>query len=322
MRRVLIDDDSKEIRVGLGCTSLSHGYSPVQQDEEDSVRVIHRALELGIRIFDTADIYGPYSNERLLGRALRKHRDRAVIATKCGLVTNADGTLSRDGSPQHIQAACEASLTRLRTDVIDLYQLHRVDPKVPLEETWGAMAALVQAGKVRSLGVSHASIEELDRIHAQFPIGAVQYELSILARHTLEDVLQWCEKTDTPFLAFSPLGRGFLTGQVDYAALGDKDARSRDPRFDEQAFTANRTIVDGLTKVSRRHGATPAQVSIAWVLAQSDLVIPIPATKRLRWLEQNAAAAKLELGDEDLRELARLPEVVGRMRWDYARTSS
>ncbi|MFF8916063.1 aldo/keto reductase [Streptomyces sp. NPDC015032] len=322
MRNILMDDDSKPIRVGLGCTSLSRGYGPIQQDEEDSVRVVHRALDLGIRIFDTADIYGPYSNERLLGRALKSHRDRAVIATKCGLVTNPDGTLSRDGRPQHIRAACDASLSRLATDTIDLYQLHRVDPDVPLEETWGAMAELVRAGKARGLGISHASVEELERINGQFPISAVQYELSVLARHAQDDVLKWCETTGTPFLAFSPLGRGLLTGLVDHAALDEKDARSRDPRFDEHAFAVNRTIVDGLTRVARRHGATTAQVSIAWVLAQSELVIPIPATKRPRWLEQNTAAASLELTDEDLRDLARLPAVVGRMQWDYARSGS
>ncbi|MGW2261845.1 aldo/keto reductase [Streptomyces sp. NPDC001780] len=317
-----MDDDSQSIRVGLGCTSLSRGYSPVQQDEDDSVRVVHRALDLGIRIFDTADIYGPYSNERLLGRALKSHRDRAVIATKCGLVTNPDGTLSRDGRPQHIRAACDASLRRLATDTIDLYQLHRVDPDVPLEETWGALADLVRAGKARGLGISHATVDELERINGQFPISAVQYELSVLARHSLDDVLKWCETTGTPFLAFSPLGRGLLTGQVDHAVLDEKDARSRDPRFHEHAFAANRAIVDGLTRVARRHGATTAQVSIAWVLAQSELVIPIPATKRRRWLEQNAAAASLELTDEDLRDLARLPAVVGRMHWDYARSGS
>jgi aryl-alcohol dehydrogenase-like predicted oxidoreductase len=288
--------------------------------DEESIRVIHRAVEIGITLFDTADVYGPFSNESLLGRGLRGRRDKAVIATKCGLVAEPNGKLGRNGTPEHVRAACESSLRRLRTDVIDLYQLHRVDPAVPLAETWGTMAELVDEGKVRGLGISHASIEELEQVHAQFPITAVQYELSIWAPFARKDVLPWCARTGTPFLAFSPLGRGFLTGRVTAETIGEGDPRSRDPRFTQDAMVTNQEIVAGLRSIADRLDATPAQVSIAWVLAQSDLVVPIPATKQLRWLEQNAAAVELKLDDEVLLELEMLPEAVGRMRWDYARS--
>ncbi|WP_246258218.1 aldo/keto reductase [Amycolatopsis anabasis] len=301
--------------MGLGCMSMSHAYTPAERDDEESILVVQRAIELGIRLFDTADIYGPFTNESLLGRALEGRRDEVVIATKCGLVTEPDGKLSRNGRPEYLRAACDASLRRLRTDVIDLYQLHRVDPEVPLEETWGALAELVTAGKVRALGMSHGTVEELERAHAVFPVSAAQYELSIWADYTREDVLPWCAEHDVDFLAFSPIGRGYLTGKLAVSEFDADDSRSRDPRFTTDAMTDNQIIVDGVRAVAARLDATPAQVAIAWVLAQGERVVPIPGTKKLRWLEENAAAADLKLSDDDLAELDALPTPMGHRRW-------
>ncbi|MEU4806660.1 aldo/keto reductase [Actinosynnema sp. NPDC023587] len=315
MRKTLIAEKLKLGVIGLGCMSMSHGYSPAERDDEESIEVVHRALELGITLFDTADIYGPYTNEELLGRGLAGRREQALIATKCGLVPLPGGKLTRNGRPEFIREACERSLARLGTDVIDLYQLHRVDPEVPLEETWGAMGDLVAEGKVRALGISHATVSELDRIHAVFPVTAVQYELSVWARGTRDDVLPWCRANEAAFLAFSPLGRGYLSGVLDGATFGVDDSRSRDPRFTSEAMSANRAIVRGLHDVAERIGATPAQVAVAWVLAQDEKVVPIPGTKKVRWLEENAAAAELELSERDLKEIEALPDPMGDMKW-------
>lgn len=308
-------------RVGLGCASMSQRYGSGRKWVSDLLEVIPRALDLGVRVFDTADVYGPFSNERLVGRGLRGRRIDAVVATKCGLVTSADGTLRRDGRPEHIRAACDGSLHRLGTDVIDLLQLHRVDPEVPLEETWGGMAELVRAGKVRGLGVSHATVAELERIHAVFPVTAVQYELSLWARDLNRDVLAWCERTGTAFLAFSPLGRGFLAGDA-RPELGDADPRWRDPRFAPDALEINRAIVERIGDLARSIGLTEAQLSLAWVLAQSDKVVPIPSTTRPARVADNVAAAHVRLEDDMLAALADLPSTVGRMRWDVARSGS
>ncbi|RKT54702.1 aldo/keto reductase [Saccharothrix australiensis] len=319
MRKTPIDANLELGRTGLGCMSMTGGYAPATRDDRESIQVVHRALDLGVALFDTADIYGPFSNEQLLGRALRGRRDRAVIATKCGLVPGPDGALSRDGRPEHIRAACEGSLRRLGVDVIDLYQLHRVDPAVPLEETWGAMADLVAEGKVRALGISHATVPELALVHSLFPLAAVQYELSILAPQLRADVLPWCQANGVAFVAFAPIGRGYLTGGVDGVGVGD--SRSSDPRFTADALAANRPIVEGVRSVAERVGATPAQVAIAWVLAQGDRVVPIPGTRTLRRLEENVAALDVRLGPEDLRELDALPVPTGRMQWDRWRST-
>lgn len=309
-------------RIGLGCSSMSHGYGADDRDPEESVRVIHRALDLGIDLFDSADVYGPFTNELLLGRALRSHPGQGRVATKCGLVAQEDGTFRRDGRPEHLRRACEGSLRRLGTEVIDLYQLHRVDPDVPLEETWGALGELVEEGKVRGLGISHATSEEIERVHAIHPITAIQYELSVWERRRRDELLPWCERNGVGFLAFAPLGRGFLSGRVDQGDLVPSDSRRRDPRFAEAAMRANRTIVDRLRAVADRHGATPAQVAVAWVLEQSDAVVPIPGTRRLRWLEENHGAVHLTLTEDDLAELEGLPNAEGEMRWDGARAGS
>ncbi|WP_267935973.1 aldo/keto reductase [Saccharothrix sp. S26] len=308
--------------LGLGCSSMSHGYGSAERDDEESVLVVRRAVELGVTLFDTADVYGPHTNEELLGRALRPYRRQDVrIATKCGLVVGSDGRFSRDGRPDHLRSACEASLRRLGTDTIDLYQLHRVDPAVPLAETWGALSELVAEGKVRALGVSHATVDELALMHGIHPITAVQYELSVWAPQRKRDVLPWCRRNGVGFLAFSPLGRGFLSGTLTRDSLPAGDSRLRDPRFGPAAMRTNEAIVAGLRAVGADHGdATPSQVAIAWALAQGPHVVPIPGTRRRRWLEENVSAADLRLTEEDLRRLDNLPPTVGEMSWDGART--
>lgn len=322
MRKTQFVDGFPVSAIGLGCSSMSYGYQPLeneQRDDEESVRVIHRAVDLGIDLFDTADVYGPFSNEELLGRALKPFAGRVRIATKCGLFSRPDGTFSRDGRPEHIHRACDASLRRLQVDTIDLYQLHRVDPAVPLADTWGALGELVTAGKVRGLGISHATAEELDLVQAIFPVTAVQYELSVWCTASRDDVLPWCRKNSAGFLAFAPVGRGFLTGMLNHARLAHDDSRSRDPRFSPDAMHANRTIIEGLRRIGDRHGAAPAQVAIAWVLEQGDNVVPIPGTRHLRWLEENAAAVELRLTATDLAEIDALPPAIGEMSWDDTR---
>lgn len=299
---------------------MSHGYGPAERDNKESARVVHRALELGVTLFDTADVYGPETNEELLGAALLGRRAEAVIATKCGLVLGPDGGLRPDGRPERLRRACEGSLRRLRTEVIDLYQLHRIDPAVPLLETWGALADLVRAGMVRALGISHATVAELTAAHNAFPISTVQYELSVWSTANRADILPWCRRNSVGFLAFSPIGRGYLTGTVTGAVLDADDSRLRDPRFDGAAMIANRTILDGLRRVGQRRGATTAQVAIAWTLAQGDDVVPIPGTRHLRWLNENAAAADVVLSAQDLAELDALPPSVGTKQWDFARS--
>lgn len=296
--------------VGLGCMGMSWAYGAAERDDDQSVAVLHRALELGVTCIDTADVYGPFTNEELVGRALAGRRDEAFLATKAGLVA-VDGRVERNGRPEHIRAALDASLQRLRTDRVDLWQLHRIDPDVPVEETWGAMAEQVAAGKALRLGMSEVDTAELDRAHAVHPVATVQSELSLWTRGPLSDVLPWCEAHDAGFLPFSPLGRGFLTGALTPGSFHDGDFRARNPRFTPEAMQGNAGIVAAVGAVAQRLGATPAQVALAWVLAQGSSVVPIPGTKKLRYLEQNAAAARVELGEDDLAELDALPAPVG-----------
>lgn len=316
MPNVLIADELKiDTSVGLGCMPMSHAYTPTERDDEESIRVIHRAIDLGVTLYDTADVYGPYVNEQLLGRAVKGRRDEVLLATKCGLVPRGGGLLARDGSPAHIRAACESSLRRLATDRIDLYQLHRVDTRVPIAETWGAMGELVRAGKVRSLGICHATLDELGQAHATFPVASVQYELALWAPQARHDVLPWCRDHNVAFLAFSPLGRGFLTGKLAGARFPGSDSRSRDPRFEPETMAANARILAGMRPIAERHGATLAQVAIAWVLAQGEKVVPIPGTKKRSWLEENASSQDLRLTVEDLRALDALPAPIGHQEW-------
>ncbi|MFC4563917.1 aldo/keto reductase [Nocardiopsis mangrovi] len=298
--------------IGLGCMGMTHGYDPHGRDDDVSVSVIHRALEIGVTLLDTADVYGPHTNEELVGRALKGRRDQAVLATKVGLYPGPDGSPLRNGRPEYVRAGIDASLRRLGTDHVDLYQLHRIDPEVPVEETWGAMAEAVAAGKALAIGLSEAGVPEIERAAAVHPVASVQSELSLWSRDPLDDVLPYCEANGIAFLPFSPLGRGFLAGRFGSVEdLPKDDWRRAAPRFQAEAIDANQVISDAIGAVGARVGATAAQVSLAWVRAQGRYVIPIPGTKTLRYLESNAAAADVRLSADDLAELDALPRAVG-----------
>jgi aryl-alcohol dehydrogenase-like predicted oxidoreductase len=300
-------------RIGLGCMGMTWAYSAEDRDETESIATIHRALDLGVTLLDTADMYGPYTNEELVGRALAGRRDEAVLATKCGLEVEDAGeyVLRRNGRPEHVRAAIDASLRRLQTDFVDLYQLHRVDPEVPLEETWGAMAELVAAGKVGAIGLSEVGVEELERAQAIHPVASVQSEGSLWTRDAFAEVVPWCAAHDAAFLPFAPLGRGFLTGKLETQTFPSGDFRKNNPRFQPEAMDANATLVETVRTVAARHDATPAQVALAWLLAQDEHIAPIPGTKRRSRLEENAAARDLTLSASDLAELDALPDPVG-----------
>jgi len=293
---------------------FSWAYRDESVDEAASIDVIRRAIDIGVDHFDTADAYGPFTNESLLARAVDGRRDRVVIATKTGLVLEDKSTYryGRDGRPEHVREACEGSLQRLGIDVIDLYYLHRIDPKTPLEETWGAMAGLVKAGKVRSLGISEASVEDLERVSRVHPVTAVQSELSLWTRDYLTGVVPWCAAHGASFVAFSPLGRGFLTGAIPAdARFTQDDFRSTLPRFKAEAVAANQRIVEKVRAVAHRRGSTLAQIALAWVLSQGEHVLAIPGTQRRKYLEQNVAAASIDLTPEERAELDAIPPPVG-----------
>lgn len=292
---------------------MSWGYAVDEADDEQIRATLHRAIELGVSVLDTADVYGPYTNEEIIGRFVVAEglRDQVNIATKVGLTPIDYTTYGRDGSPQHIRAACEASLRRLGVETIDLYQLHRVDPQIPLEESWSAMADLVAAGKVRHLGLSEVSVEEIQRAHEIHPVATVQCEMSIWTTDNIDNgVLGHCADRGIGVLAYSPLGRGFLTGSLTADQIKAGDFRSANPRFTPEAMRANAAIIEGIEAIARRHGATPAQIALAWVLAQGDHVVPIPGTKRVQWVEQNVQAADIELTDVDRAEIDALPASV------------
>ncbi len=298
--------------VGLGCMGMSWLYREAERDEATSVEVILRALDLGVTLLDTADIYGAGHNEELIGRALRYRRDDAFLATKVGLVVDdlERRILHRDGSPAHLRRAVDASLRRLGTDRIDLLYLHRVDPSVPLADSWAALAELVGAGKVRHLGLSEVAPEDAalaDRIH---PVAAIQSELSVWTRDAWATVA-WCAANGVSFVAFAPLGRGFLTGTIAEPSFPAGDFRAGNPRFRPENLRVNLAILDPLRDVAARHGATAAQVALAWVLAHGEHVVPIPGTKKPAYLAENAAAAELVLGPADLAALDAAPAAAG-----------
>lgn len=298
--------------VGLGCMGMTWGYTTGGAPAEESVGTIHRALELGVDLLDTADMYGPFTNEELVGSALAGRRDEAVLATKVGNVVQGDGSIGRDGRPEHVRRAIDASLARLGTDHVDLYQLHRVDPSVPLAETWGALAEVVSAGKARFIGLSEVDVEQLDIAQRIHPVTSVQSELSLWTRDALENgVVAWCADHGAAFVPFAPLGRGYLTGKLGASSFERTDFRSRNPRFTREAMEANRRIVEAVEEVASRAGATASQVAIAWTLAQGSHVVPIPGTKRVAYLEENAAAAEVELSGSDLADLDGLPAALG-----------
>lgn len=297
--------------VGLGCVGMSAEYNTADIDEDRSLAVLARAVELGVTLFDTADAYGPHTNERLVGRGLRGHGSEVVIATKVGLVMGGDLHARPRADPAHIRASCEGSLRRLGTDAIDLYYLHRVDPAVPLEESWGAMAELVAAGKARALGLCEVTTPQLDLAHAIHPVSAVQSELSLWTRGPLDGAAGWCAAHGAAFVAYAPLGRGYLTGTVLRPAFRPDDIRFANPRFTAEAIERNQALLAVIRRVARRHGATLGQVAIAWTLAQGPHVLAIPGTKRIGYLEENCRAAELELTGEDLADLDAMPEAVG-----------
>jgi aryl-alcohol dehydrogenase-like predicted oxidoreductase len=315
--------------IGLGAMGMSFAYDmAAPRDEATNVSVIHQALDLGMTLIDTADVYGPFTNEELVGRALADRRERAVIATKVGLQavdpTGGPGgspVVKNNGRPEYVRGAVDASLRRLRVDRIDLYQLHRVDPDVPLEETWGAMAEAVTAGKVRHLGLalSEVAVEQIEHVQAVHPVTTVQCEFSLWTRDLQAEVLPYCNDKGIGVLPYSPLGRGFLTGTVDTAALAAGDGRRRLARFSADAAAANQAIADTVRRVAEAKGATAGQVAIAWTAAQTGRlgipVVPIPGTKRVKWIEENAAALDVQLTDSDLAALEPLAAQVTGARY-------
>ncbi len=324
MRTTTLGAGGAEVGViGLGCMGMTFSYDmETPRDEATSIGVIRQALDLGMTLIDTADAYGPYTNEELVGRALAGgHRERAVLATKVGLLSDSPQAadpgssspgLSRDGRPEHVRASIDGSLRRLGTDHVDLYQLHRVDPRVPIEETWGAMAETVAAGKARQIGLSEVSVTEIERAQAVHPVASVQSELSLWTRDALTDVLPYCRQHGIAFLPFSPLGRGFLAGRFSSADdVPRQDFRRGLPRFQQDALRANQVIADRVREIAGRVAATPAQVALAWILAQGEQVIPIPGTKTPRYLADNAAAADLRLTPGALAGLDALPAPEG-----------
>ncbi|WP_214415745.1 aldo/keto reductase [Sphaerisporangium fuscum] len=288
--------------LGLGCMGMSEFYGP--GDEAESTATIHRALDLGVTFLDTADMYGPFTNEQLVGRAIAGRRDEVVLATKFGIERGPDGSRNINGRPDYLRQACDASLRRLGVDHIDLYYQHRVDPSVPIEETWGALAELVAAGKVRHLGISEAAPDLVRRAHAVHPITAGQYEYSLFTRDVEDGILATFWELGIGLVAYSPLGRGFLTGAITSPEqLADDDFRATNPRFQGENFAANRALVAEIQKLAEAKDVTPAQLALAWVLAQGEGIVPIPGTKRRSYLEQNVAATDIALTAEELAAL-------------------
>ena len=286
--------------IGLGCMGMSEFYGP--RDEAEAIATIHRALDLGVTLLDTADMYGPYTNEELVGRAIRGRRQQVVLATKCGIVRDPKNATVRgiNGTPAYIRSACDGSLQRLGVDHVDLYQLHRVDPNTPIEESVGAMAELVRAGKTRFIGLSEAGAATLRRAHSVHPIASVQTEYSLWSRDAEDDILATCRQLGIGFIAYSPLGRGFMTGQITrFDDLAADDYRRFSPRFQGENFDKNLALVRRIEEMARAKRCTPAQLALAWVVAQGEFIVPIPGTKRRRYLEDNLGALSVQLSEQD-----------------------
>lgn len=312
-QRTLGTSNIQASAIGLGCMSLTDWtYGGLPADE--AVKLVQHALDQGITLLDTADVYGPFTSEEVVGRALKGRREQVVLASKGGLVVTdrEKRTMHTDGSPAHLKAACDASLQRLGVDVIDLYQLHRPDPQVPIEESVGALAELVAAGKVRAIGLSECNVPLLERAIKVHPIASLQSELSLWTRDVLAEILPWCKAHGLAFLPFAPLGRGFLTGRYrSTSSFAPNDFRARQPRFQADALAQNLAIVDRVEAIARAHNAAPGQIALAWVLAQGEQVIPIPGTKHAEYLDENIGAASIALSPDDLRQLDELPTAIG-----------
>jgi aryl-alcohol dehydrogenase-like predicted oxidoreductase len=302
--------------IGLGCMGMSQSYGE-PANEAEAIKVIHRALELGVDFFDTAEVYGPYKNEELLGKALKGRRESAIIATKFGFKLEDGKMTGLDGHPKNVKRAAEDSLKRLGVNYIDLFYQHRVDPKVPIEETVGAMSELVQAGKVRFLGLSEAGAETLRKATREHPISALQSEYSLWERGVEEKILPTLRELGIGFVPFSPVGRGVLTGTVtEVDSLGEHDFRRRVPRLQGDNFKKNLQLIDVVKEVARKHSASLAQVAIAWTLHQGDDIVPIPGTKRIKYLEENCESAQLHLDQQDLDYLSSIAAKIKGERYD------
>ncbi len=292
----------KASQLGLGCMGMSEFYGP--GDDNESLQTLKRAIELGITFWDTSDAYGPYKNEELVGQALKGNRDKVTLATKFGIIRdpNNPGKRSFNGKPEYVKQACEASLKRLGTDIIDLYYLHRVDQATPVGDTVGAMAALIKEGKIKGIGLSEVSAATLERMHTTVhPITAIQSEYSLWSREPEDGVLQTCEALNIAFVAYSPLGRGFLTGHIkSFDDFSENDFRRNTPRFQGENFKKNLALVTKVEELARQKNCTPSQLAIAWVLAQGDNIFPIPGTKRIKYLEENAEALNISLNKDEL----------------------
>ncbi|HTL16466.1 MAG TPA: aldo/keto reductase [Patescibacteria group bacterium] len=305
-KRKLGNSNLEVSALGLGCMRMSYGDSPVG-DRQEMISFLHAAVERGITFFDTAEVYGPFTNEELLGEALAPFRGRVAIATKFGFQPNLDGShgwTSLNSRPEHVKQVAEASLKRLKLDAIDLFYQHRVDPQVPIEDVAGAVKELIQAGKVKHFGLSEAGAQTIRRAHAVQPVTAIQSEYSLWWRTPEEAVLPTCQELGIGFVPFSPLGRGFLTGQVDENTTFDSsDIRSRSPRYTPEARKANRVVIDLLARIGEEKAATPAQIALAWLLAQKPWIVPIPGSRKLERLDENIGAIAVELTPDDLREI-------------------
>ncbi|MFD2024904.1 aldo/keto reductase [Promicromonospora aerolata] len=291
--------------IGLGCMGMSQGYGPNPGTREEMIAVLHGAVDRGITLFDTAEVYGPFVNEELVGRALTPVRDQVVLATKFGFKIDEEGrSVGTDSRPEHIRQVADAALRRLGTDVIDLFYQHRVDPQVPIEDVAGTVAELIEAGKVRRFGLSEAGADTIRRAHAVQPVTALQSEYSLWTRDPEPEILPTLDELGIGFVPFSPLGRGFLTGALDTSTMADGDMRIGLPRFSEENRRANLAFVELLAAVAARKGCTTAQVALAWLLAQRPSIVPIPGTRRLSRLDENIGATEVELGAGDLAEIA------------------